>query len=76
MTFEEFIIQTKTLKQIAKFMNVSERQIASLQKIHKATPRIGSPNDIDYEDRLIAQESRGEWMNSKEREYIKGVARS
>ena len=31
MTFEEFIIQTKTLKQIAKFMNVSERQIASLE---------------------------------------------
>jgi hypothetical protein len=76
MTFEEFIIQTKTLKQIAKFMNVSQRQIASLQRIHKATPSIGSPNDVDYEDRMLSQQSRGEWMNSKEREYIKGVARS
>jgi FixJ family two-component response regulator len=73
MTLEELIIQSKTLKQIAKFLNCSERTVAFYQAIYKPTPLIGSPNDIEYENRLLSQESRGEWMHSSERHSIMGI---
>ena len=64
---EELLLQHKTLKEIALFLGVSERTVAVSQRRYNPAPAIGSYNDSDYEDRLLAQPSRGEWMDSKER---------
>ena len=67
MTLEELIMQRKTLKEIAEFLDIGERTIASMQNRNKVKPSHGSPLNYDYEDIEIAKESKNEWQNFKKK---------
>tara|TARA_R110000822_G_scaffold292795_1_gene414790 strand:- start:228 stop:449 length:222 start_codon:yes stop_codon:yes gene_type:complete len=72
---EELLLQHKTLKEIAEFLNLSEMTVANSQTRNRPKPSEGSYNDLEYEDRLLAQPSDGSWMDSIER-HISKEARS
>ena len=68
---EELLLQHKTIKEIAIFLGVSESKVNRCLNRTTPTPKnnynIAGYLDSGYEDRLLAQPSRGEWMKSKER---------